>query len=93
MILNELLLNFHVNHQRGLQLLKLLVQEDSQEIQTSQTIQDYLQPLLLGVLLNFDRMLERQSEREDALRSLIELFRLVLLFCVRKPPLYSLVIL
>lgn len=79
MILNDLLLNFHVNRQRGLQLLQLLVQEESQEIGTIHTIQDYLQPLLLGVLLNFDRKLEKQSERESALRSLIELFRLFLL--------------
>lgn len=79
MILNDLLLNFHVNRQRGLQLLQLLIQEDSQEIGTIHTIQDYLQPLLLGVLLNFDRKLEKPSERESALRSLIELFRLCLL--------------
>lgn len=75
MLLNELLLNFHINHERALQLLKLLLEENSQEMD----IQDYLQPLLLGVLLNFDRKLEKQSERKDALLSLIELFRLVFL--------------
>lgn len=79
-ILNELLLNFHINHEKVLQLLKLLVEEDSQESKVFQEIQDYLQSLLLGVLLNFDRKLEKQCERKNGLLSLTQLFRLDLYY-------------
>lgn len=77
MILNELLLNFHVNPDKVLQLLRLLVEEDNQECRSLQSIQDYLQPLLLGVLSYFDRKLEQQSEQKNALLSLAQLFKYV----------------
>lgn len=72
-ILNEILLNFHVNQERIVKLIQLLLERTDRR--PPQTVQDYLESLLLGVLLNFDRKLDKQLERKNALLSLAQLFR------------------
>lgn len=64
-LLSELLLNFHEHRDRVLSALNLLLCDEE-----SRTIQDQLQPLLLGILRCFDRNLER-----NALLSLAELLK------------------
>ncbi|KAF7269206.1 hypothetical protein GWI33_017672 [Rhynchophorus ferrugineus] len=71
-ILNKLLLNFHEKRRQVLEILELLLREDSTTQATS--LQDYLQPFFLAFLLYFDLELSSEySKKENILLSLADL--------------------